>query len=235
MKVITFPGKCYVELSTPPPFAGPTVRERIYRRDREDRGRRREKRSFNLGFLKFRISGSWGILNIPGPFPGRTVRVLNYRCFFTVWEKKIWSQRREMAIVLAPPGPIPFLPSTATAASTFFSGYRYCSPPQIYSLSITSQLYSQNQTPPTATTQRLRIDKSLLHISEANSEAELWAAACLRVRSFYEFKDDSFGIQVSQRLIQPNWIFSFPFDLVWHFGYWVLFDFSCHERLVFNV
>lgn len=106
-----------------------------------------------------------------------------------------------MAIFLAPPGPIPFLPSTAT----FVSGYRYCPPPpQIYSLSITSQLYSQNQTPPTATTQRLRMDKSLLHISEANSDAELWAAACLRVRSFYEFRDDSFGIQVSQRLIQPN-------------------------------
>lgn len=72
----------------PPPFVGPTVRERIYCRDREDKGRRREKRSFNLGFLKFRISGSWGILNIPGPFPGRTVWVLNYRCFFTFCGKK---------------------------------------------------------------------------------------------------------------------------------------------------
>jgi hypothetical protein len=41
------------------------------------------------------------------------------------------------------------------------------------------------------------IDKSSLTISETSSEDQLWAAACLRVRSFHEFKPSTFGIQVS--------------------------------------
>ncbi|KAK1388294.1 Acyl-CoA N-acyltransferases (NAT) superfamily protein [Heracleum sosnowskyi] len=43
--------------------------------------------------------------------------------------------------------------------------------------------------------QTLKIDKSTLNISEAVSEAELWAASALRVRSFYDFKPSSFGIE----------------------------------------
>ncbi|XP_061964052.1 GCN5-related N-acetyltransferase 7, chloroplastic isoform X3 [Populus nigra] len=39
------------------------------------------------------------------------------------------------------------------------------------------------------------IDKSSLTISETSSEDQLWAAACLRVRSFHEFKPSTFGIQ----------------------------------------
>ncbi|KAM7472856.1 hypothetical protein LguiA_011039 [Lonicera macranthoides] len=40
----------------------------------------------------------------------------------------------------------------------------------------------------------LIIDKSVLNVTEAVSDAELWAASCLRVRSFYQFRD-SVGIE----------------------------------------
>lgn len=45
------------------------------------------------------------------------------------------------------------------------------------------------------------IDKSSLTISETSSEDQLWAAACLRVRSFNEFKPYTFGIQDHKRYL----------------------------------
>ncbi|KAJ6923556.1 hypothetical protein NC652_017014 [Populus alba x Populus x berolinensis] len=45
------------------------------------------------------------------------------------------------------------------------------------------------------------IDKSSLTISETSSEDQLWAAACLRVRSFNEFKPSTFGIQDHKRYL----------------------------------
>lgn len=44
--------------------------------------------------------------------------------------------------------------------------------------------------------QTLKIDKSTLNICVAVTDAQLWAASVLRVRSFYDFKPDSFAIQV---------------------------------------
>ncbi|KAJ4709424.1 Acyl-CoA N-acyltransferase protein [Melia azedarach] len=41
----------------------------------------------------------------------------------------------------------------------------------------------------------LSIDKSSLIVDEKTSEDQLWAAACLRVRSFYEFDPNSYGVQ----------------------------------------
>lgn len=41
-----------------------------------------------------------------------------------------------------------------------------------------------------------RVDKSTLNVAEGFAEDELWAAACLRVRSFYQFKPTMFGLQV---------------------------------------
>ena len=41
------------------------------------------------------------------------------------------------------------------------------------------------------------IDRSAIVISETVSEDELWAAACLRVRTFNELNPSSFNIQVS--------------------------------------
>ncbi|XP_016685517.1 uncharacterized protein [Gossypium hirsutum] len=38
------------------------------------------------------------------------------------------------------------------------------------------------------------LDKSWLAVAEASEEDQLWAAACLRVRSFYDFQDSSYGI-----------------------------------------
>ena len=64
------------------------------------------------------------------------------------------------------------------------------------------------------------IDKSLLSLAEAFSEEELWAAACLRVRSFYEFRPSAYGIRVSPRL---------SFHLFCFLGYW---DYS-EEKLTF--
>ncbi|XP_011009947.1 PREDICTED: uncharacterized protein LOC105114918 isoform X1 [Populus euphratica] len=45
------------------------------------------------------------------------------------------------------------------------------------------------------------IDKSSLLISETSEEDQLWAAACLRVRSFHEFKPSTFGIQDHKRYL----------------------------------
>ncbi|XP_074362505.1 GCN5-related N-acetyltransferase 7, chloroplastic [Apium graveolens] len=43
--------------------------------------------------------------------------------------------------------------------------------------------------------QTLKIEKSSLNICEAVSDSQLWAASALRVRSFYDFKPNSFAIQ----------------------------------------
>ncbi|KAE8056809.1 hypothetical protein FH972_013546 [Carpinus fangiana] len=45
------------------------------------------------------------------------------------------------------------------------------------------------------------IDKSFLSLAEAFSEEELWAAACLRVRSFYEFRPSAYGIRDHRRYL----------------------------------
>ncbi|KAA8522801.1 hypothetical protein F0562_009224 [Nyssa sinensis] len=46
----------------------------------------------------------------------------------------------------------------------------------------------------------LNIDKSALNVAEAVSEGELWATACLRVRSFYNFRP-SVGIEDHKRYL----------------------------------
>ncbi|XP_010687701.2 uncharacterized protein LOC104901787 isoform X1 [Beta vulgaris subsp. vulgaris] len=49
--------------------------------------------------------------------------------------------------------------------------------------------------------QHLIVDKSALIVDEAVSEEHLWAAASLRIRTFNEFKDDSFGIEDHKRYL----------------------------------
>nr|ACU22891.1 unknown [Glycine max] len=51
---------------------------------------------------------------------------------------------------------------------------------------------SNPQLPPTFAPKK--IDTTLLTIAESFYEDELWAAACLRVRSFNQFRPDAFGI-----------------------------------------
>ncbi|KAL3643093.1 GCN5-related N-acetyltransferase 7, chloroplastic [Castilleja foliolosa] len=46
-----------------------------------------------------------------------------------------------------------------------------------------------------------RIDRSSLRVAETCLEAELWAAACLRVRIFYDFKQQTFGIDDHKRYL----------------------------------
>ncbi|KAG4932480.1 hypothetical protein JHK87_046482 [Glycine soja] len=46
-----------------------------------------------------------------------------------------------------------------------------------------------------------KIDTNLLTIAESFYEDELWAAACLRVRSFNQFRADAFGIQDHTRYL----------------------------------
>ncbi|XP_041019037.1 uncharacterized protein LOC121260980 isoform X1 [Juglans microcarpa x Juglans regia] len=45
------------------------------------------------------------------------------------------------------------------------------------------------------------IDRPSLNVSEAFSEDELWAAACLRVRSFYEFRLNAYGVNDHRRYL----------------------------------
>lgn len=62
------------------------------------------------------------------------------------------------------------------------------------------------------------VDKSSLIIAETEAEDELWAASCLRVRSFYEFTPSSYGIPVSQ-----------PFTMTFSFSFIISLNsqFSC--------
>lgn len=60
-------------------------------------------------------------------------------------------------------------------------------------------------TPTTTTT--TTVDTSLLNVAEAFSEDQLWAASCLRVRSFYNFAPTAYAIHVSPL----NAFFSFLF------------------------
>ncbi|QCD80452.1 uncharacterized protein LOC114177771 [Vigna unguiculata] len=46
-----------------------------------------------------------------------------------------------------------------------------------------------------------KLDTSLLSITESFYEDELWAAACLRVRSFNQFRPDAFGIRDHMRYL----------------------------------
>ncbi|ONI27625.1 hypothetical protein PRUPE_1G097300 [Prunus persica] len=46
-----------------------------------------------------------------------------------------------------------------------------------------------------------QFDQSILTVAEGSSESELWAAACLRVRSFYHFKPSMFGLQDHRRYL----------------------------------
>ncbi|KNA08310.1 hypothetical protein SOVF_163660 [Spinacia oleracea] len=49
--------------------------------------------------------------------------------------------------------------------------------------------------------QPLIIDQSALVVEEAVSEEALWAAACLRIRTFNEFKEDTFRVEDHKRYL----------------------------------
>ncbi|GFQ01410.1 hypothetical protein PHJA_002284900 [Phtheirospermum japonicum] len=59
------------------------------------------------------------------------------------------------------------------------------------------QITPQLEIPPRTS----RIDRSSLSVAETCLEAELWAAACLRVRTFYDFNQQTFGIEDHKRYL----------------------------------
>ncbi|KAL9224139.1 hypothetical protein vseg_000205 [Gypsophila vaccaria] len=99
--------------------------------------------------------------------------------------------------------------TAATAATAALSLITFLSPPQqppysppYLSLSSlhrrrTSKLSAAS--PPSeltvAAVTPVDIDKSSLVVAEAVTDEELFAATCLRIRSFYEFKHDSFSVE----------------------------------------
>nr|GLL45405.1 uncharacterized protein LOC109153859 isoform X2 [Ipomoea trifida] len=77
----------------------------------------------------------------------------------------------------------PSLSSLSPNPTLTLAPYRY------RSRLILSQVSHHHQPPPVV------IDRSLLNVSEAKSESELWAAASLRVRTFYVTHNDSINIE----------------------------------------
>ncbi|KAI3444093.1 hypothetical protein Pfo_000758 [Paulownia fortunei] len=121
-------------------------------------------------------------------------------------------RRREMAIQIPSPSPPPFPPphaslnllskhiygGAATAGFPSFPRRR----PALRSLDLYCQLSDHQTTPQVAIPSRTsRINRSLLSVSETCSETELWAAACLRVRTFYDFNQQTFGIEDHKRYL----------------------------------
>ncbi|KAJ0030598.1 hypothetical protein Pint_14270 [Pistacia integerrima] len=47
----------------------------------------------------------------------------------------------------------------------------------------------------------ISVDKASLMVEETTSDDQLWAAACLRVRCFYEFEPNTFGVQDHKRCL----------------------------------
>ena len=89
----------------------------------------------------------------------------------------------------------PLISSASLVSTLFSSPYSYRSffyPNSITFLSVSSTFRIQASASNICT----QIETSLLTIAESYYDDELWAAACLRVRSFNEFRHDTFAIQV---------------------------------------
>ncbi|XP_027331828.1 uncharacterized protein LOC113847136 isoform X2 [Abrus precatorius] len=64
-----------------------------------------------------------------------------------------------------------------------------------------SNLRSQIHSSPSTNIFTQKIDTTLLTIAESFYDDELWAAASLRVRSFHQFRPDTFGVQDHTRYL----------------------------------
>lgn len=97
-----------------------------------------------------------------------------------------------MATLLSFSSPL-FLSHLSPSLSSHF---RHCRRHRRSELSVSSSDVCVPQEP-------LIIDKSALIVNEAVSEDELWAAACLRIRTFneFKFKPDAFGIEDHKRYL----------------------------------
>ncbi|CAK9174863.1 unnamed protein product [Ilex paraguariensis] len=104
--------------------------------------------------------------------------------------------------VLTSSSPLPISLNRSTATPTPLN----CkSQPTIISVTYQSQRLRSHRRPITVASQlcaneTIKMDKSTLSVAEATSEDELRAAACLRVRTFYDFRE-SFGIEDHKRYL----------------------------------
>ena len=121
------------------------------------------------------------------------------RAVFKYNEFYLNTQNKETAMtVLTSSSPLPISLHRSTATPTPLN----CkSQPTIISVTYQSQRLRIHRRPITVASQlcaneTIKMDKSTLSVAEATSEDELLAAACLRVRTFYDFRE-SFGIEVS--------------------------------------
>ncbi|XP_057787779.1 GCN5-related N-acetyltransferase 7, chloroplastic isoform X2 [Salvia miltiorrhiza] len=102
-------------------------------------------------------------------------------------------RRREMLIFYIPTPP----PHASFAAPFNHVHGGAASLPRRPSLGLYCQL-SDHQTAHQLATPPVTINRSLLSVSATCSEAELLAATRLRVRTFYDFNEQTFGIEFSQ-------------------------------------
>lgn len=105
-----------------------------------------------------------------------------------------------MAILFTPFSYSYFSPKKSNPNFSTINGYGYNfnnTNPFHSSVLCSSQLSQQPQQISSQTPSPILIDKSFLCLSEAKSENELWAASCLRVRTFYGFHHETLNIQVS--------------------------------------
>lgn len=113
-----------------------------------------------------------------------------------------------MALLLSSPHVTVTYPSSSSVSHTPLNSN--CS---LSSFTFRRTLYSSRRLQPPITvashlcTTTTTVDTSLLNVAEAFSEDQLWAASCLRVRSFYNFAPTAYAIHVSPL----NTFFSFLF------------------------
>lgn len=80
------------------------------------------------------------------------------------------------------------------------------------------------------------LDRPAIAVAEAVSEAELWAAACLRVRSFYDFDPTTYAVEVSHPSTSiPAYGFVLFLFLIHSVWYLLHFFFGFGFRVPFGV
>ncbi|KAG8485770.1 hypothetical protein CXB51_019113 [Gossypium anomalum] len=98
-----------------------------------------------------------------------------------------------MALLFSLPPPSSPSSSSSSFSSHCFSislssGHQSCRRIRFQPVAATTTTHNRQHSIP--------LDKSSLAVAEASEEDQLWAAACLRVRSFYDFQASSYGIHV---------------------------------------
>ncbi|XP_075651828.1 GCN5-related N-acetyltransferase 7, chloroplastic [Castanea sativa] len=108
-----------------------------------------------------------------------------------------------MALLLSSPHVTVTYPSSSSVSHTPLNSN--CS---LSSFTFRRTLYSSRRLQPpitvashlcTTSTSTTTVDTSLLNVAEAFSEDQLWAASCLRVRSFYNFAPTAYAIHDHKR------------------------------------